>query len=107
MDSLLALTMGDACGIGPEIIASLFRAGQGRGCVVLGDVAVMRRAAAVTGGLLAVAAIESPADAANAPPMCVPVLPVPGLPLRPKRLPRAVNRGIRPRKSGITMPLST
>ncbi len=80
MDPLLALTMGDACGIGPEIIASLFRAGQGRGCVVLGDVAVMRRAAAVTGGLLAVAAIESPADAANAPPMCVPVLPVPGLP---------------------------
>ena len=80
MEPLLALTMGDACGIGPEIIASLFRAGEGGGCVVLGDVAVMRRAAAVTGGMLSIAAIESPGDAADVPPMCVPVLPVPGLP---------------------------
>jgi 4-hydroxythreonine-4-phosphate dehydrogenase len=77
---LLALTMGDACGIGPEIIAKLFRGAGGQGCVVLGDVAVMRRAAAATGGMLAVAAIESPADAASVPPMCIPVLPVPGLP---------------------------
>lgn len=72
--------MGDACGIGPEIIATLFRTGQARGCVVLGDVAVMRRAAAFTGGMLAVAALESPADAAQVPPMCIPVLPVAGLP---------------------------
>jgi 4-hydroxythreonine-4-phosphate dehydrogenase len=78
--TLLALTMGDACGIGPEIIAKLFRGTEGCGCVVLGDVAVMRRAAASTGGMLAVAAIESPADVAGVPPMCIPVLPVPGLP---------------------------
>ena len=77
---LLALTMGDACGIGPEIIAKLFRGTEGHGCVVLGDVAVMRRAATAIGGMLAVAAIESPADAASVPPMCIPVLPVPGLP---------------------------
>lgn len=76
----LALTMGDACGIGPEIIARLFRSGQALGCVVLGDVAVMRRAAASTGGMLAVAALESATDAAQVPPMCIPVLPVAGLP---------------------------
>ena len=76
----LAITMGDACGIGPEIIAKLFRGEESRGCVVLGDVAVMRRAARLTGGLLAVAAIERAADALDLPPMCLPVLPAPGLP---------------------------
>ena len=80
MDAPLALTMGDACGIGPEIIAKLFRAGAAAGCVVLGDLAVMRRAAATTGGLLAVAGLESAAGAPQVPPMCIPVLPVPGLP---------------------------
>ncbi|MES3015202.1 MAG: 4-hydroxythreonine-4-phosphate dehydrogenase PdxA [Pseudomonadota bacterium] len=76
----VALTMGDACGIGPEIIAKLFRAPQGAGCVVLGDVAVMRRAAAFTGGMLAVARIERAAEAFDVPPNCVPVLQVEGLP---------------------------
>jgi 4-hydroxythreonine-4-phosphate dehydrogenase len=72
--------MGDACGIGPEIIAKLFRGDEARGCVVLGDVAVMRRAAGLSGGLLAVARVERLADAFDLPPMCMPVLPVPGLP---------------------------
>jgi 4-hydroxythreonine-4-phosphate dehydrogenase len=40
---LLALTMGDACGIGPEIVAKWWRAGHG-GAVVVGSVEVMRRA---------------------------------------------------------------
>jgi 4-hydroxythreonine-4-phosphate dehydrogenase len=40
----LALTMGDACGIGPEIIASWFRSAEAGGAFVVGDVAVMRRA---------------------------------------------------------------
>ena len=75
----VALTMGDACGIGPEIIAKLFRQQASAGCVVLGDVAVMRRAAAATGGLLAVARVERAADALGAPPNCVPVLQVEGL----------------------------
>ena len=75
----VALTMGDACGIGPEIIAKLFRTPASAGCVVLGDVAVMRRAAAATGGLLAVARVECAADAQGAPPNCVPVLQVDGL----------------------------
>ena len=64
----LALTMGDACGIGPEIIAQVFRAAAASdvddvaaGAFVLGDLGVMRRAAALTGGLLPVAYPE-PAD---------------------------------------------
>ena len=72
--------MGDACGIGPEIIAKLFREPVSAGCVVLGDVAVMRRAAASTGGLLAVARVERAADALDAPPNCMPVLQLDGLP---------------------------
>ena len=75
----VALTMGDACGIGPEIIAQLFREPAGAGCFVIGDVGVMRRAAAVTGGMLAVARIERAADAWQVPPQCVPVLQPAGL----------------------------
>jgi 4-hydroxythreonine-4-phosphate dehydrogenase len=79
----IALTMGDACGIGPEIVARLFRgpgAPAGAGCVVLGDVGVMRRAAGFTGGMLAVAQVERAADALALPPNCIPVLQVDALP---------------------------
>ena len=76
----LALTPGDACGIGPEIIAQLFRGDEAGGCFVVGDVAVMRRAAQLTGGMLAVARIERAGDAARVPPNCVPVLQVEDLP---------------------------
>jgi 4-hydroxythreonine-4-phosphate dehydrogenase len=76
----VALTMGDACGIGPEIIARLFRGEGAPGTVVLGDVAVMRRAAAATGGLLAVVRVERAADALAVPPSALPVLQVDGLP---------------------------
>jgi 4-hydroxythreonine-4-phosphate dehydrogenase len=76
----VVLTMGDACGIGPEIVAQLFRRPESAGCFVLGDVAVMRRAAELTGGRLAVACLERAADAFDAPPNCVPVLRVGGLP---------------------------
>jgi 4-hydroxythreonine-4-phosphate dehydrogenase len=43
----LAVTLGDAAGIGPEIIVKAFRDApeQMQGCVVIGDVAVMQRAA--------------------------------------------------------------
>ncbi len=87
MSTLLALTMGDACGIGPEIIAKLCREGAAGACVVLGDVEVMRRAAAATGGALPVAVLERAADALAAPPRCIPVLPVPGLPADLARAP--------------------
>jgi 4-hydroxythreonine-4-phosphate dehydrogenase len=76
----LVLTMGDACGIGPEIIAAFCRSADAAGCVVIGDVAVMRRAAALTGGALPVAQIERLADAATLPADCMAVLQGAGLP---------------------------
>jgi 4-hydroxythreonine-4-phosphate dehydrogenase len=76
----LALTMGDACGIGPEIIAKACRDGAAEGCVVVGDPAVLRRAAAATGGLLAVAELDAVGDLPAVPPRCIPVLRPPGLP---------------------------
>jgi len=75
----LALTMGDACGIGPEVIAAWFRSAEAGGAFVVGDVAVMRRAVALTGGLLPLARIEAPDDVAALPPGCLPVLQADGL----------------------------
>jgi 4-hydroxythreonine-4-phosphate dehydrogenase len=71
----LLITMGDAAGIGPEIIVKAFKAGELADAVVVGDAAVFRRAAGV---MLAV--IDSPADLPAVPPGCLPVLPPPGLP---------------------------
>ena len=76
----IAVTMGDACGIGPEIVAQAFRRGSAHGAFVLGDVAVMRRAAACTGGLLPVLSIDAPADALDCPPRSLPVLQPAGMP---------------------------
>ncbi len=76
----LAVTMGDACGIGPEIIAQAFRQGDAHGCVVVGDLGVMRRAAALTGAGLVVAVVERAADAGACPPACMPVLAPAGMP---------------------------
>ena len=70
--------MGDAAGIGPEIIAKAFRdAPQDmQGCVVVGDVATVRRAAALVAAPLAlpVLQLESLAGAVGLPPNCIPVL---------------------------------
>ncbi|MGC4061358.1 MAG: 4-hydroxythreonine-4-phosphate dehydrogenase PdxA [Aquabacterium sp.] len=62
--SLLALTMGDACGIGPEIIAKWWRAGHG-GAVVVGCPQVMRRALGflLAGQPLDVVALSAPSQA--------------------------------------------
>jgi len=80
----VAITMGDACGIGPEIIAKAFRGGMLRGGFVVGDLAVMRRAAAIVaaaeGVSLPVAQLDCVAQALQAPPRCVPVLSVARLP---------------------------
>src|SRR5947208_2849819 len=76
----LALTMGDACGIGPEIIAAWFRSAEAGSAFVVGDLEVMRRAARSMGGLLPLARIEAPGDAAALPPGCIPVLQPDGLP---------------------------
>ena len=75
----MALTMGDACGIGPEIVARQFLGDAAAGCFVVGDVGVMRRAAALVGGMLPVARIERAGDAAGLPSSCLPVLQVDGL----------------------------
>ncbi|MCW5636814.1 MAG: 4-hydroxythreonine-4-phosphate dehydrogenase PdxA [Rubrivivax sp.] len=67
--------MGDAAGIGPEIIARAFERGALADAVVAGDAAVLRRAGAAMTAL-----IDEPADLAAVPPGCLPVLAVPGLP---------------------------
>jgi len=76
----IAITQGDVCGIGPEIVAKAFRDRSAAGAFVVGDVAVMRRAAAIVGGMLAVETIEQPAEARRAPANCIPVWQAPGLP---------------------------
>ena len=75
----LAFTMGDACGIGPEIVAQWFRFDEAGDAFVVGDVGVLRRAAQATGGMLPVAAIERAADVAALPRRCIPVLQVDGI----------------------------
>lgn len=84
----LVITMGDAAGIGPEIIAKAYRAEPAllRNSFVVGDVATLRRAAQVVaheGYLpLPVAAITTPEQARDMPPNCIPVLQM-GAPLEP------------------------
>ena len=74
--SSILITMGDAAGIGPEIIAKAYQnhAADLVGCVVVGDVGTMRRAAAVVAAPLAlpVAQLDSLDDVS--PPNCIPVL---------------------------------
>jgi len=71
----LLVTMGDAAGIGPEIIVKAFAAGELAGCVVVGDAAVLRRA-----GAPMTAVIEHAIDLVAVPPGCLPLLVPPGLP---------------------------
>ena len=76
----IAFTLGDPAGIGPEIIVKAFRDAPQltRGCFVAGDVAAVRVAclALTSRGQLAwpVAQIESPSEASDVPPRCIPVL---------------------------------
>ena len=81
----IAITPGDPCGIGPEIIAKAWSTAPEltRGCFVAGDVGLMRRAMALVQGApcFPVCEIESPAQALALPPRCLPVLQV--VPLAP------------------------
>ena len=76
----IALTLGDAAGIGPEIIAQSFlrEPEMLHGCFVAGDVQAMRRALAVVQGAvpLPVVQIATPAEVTQLPPCCLPVLQV-------------------------------
>ena len=54
MNSLpVGITMGDPAGIGPEIVAKLFAEGLPAPCIVVGDVAIMQRAVAAIGIVVA------------------------------------------------------
>ena len=85
------ITMGDAAGIGPEIIAKAFADAPSdtAGCVVVGDVAVLRRASALVATVrpgqlpLSVAELTHPGDAYALPPRCIGVWPAGNLPAPP------------------------
>jgi len=78
-DRPLAISMGDPCGIGPEIIAKAAAAGGLGRHVVVGDVAVLRRALAQCGLLLPLVVLNQAADAGAAPPDALVVWQPPGL----------------------------
>ncbi|MDP1649031.1 MAG: 4-hydroxythreonine-4-phosphate dehydrogenase PdxA [Rubrivivax sp.] len=78
----LLVTMGDAVGIGPEIIVRAFERGELRDALVVGDPAVLRRA-----GAPMTAVVEHAADLAAVPPGCLPLLAPPGLPTGLAELP--------------------
>ncbi len=80
---MLLLTMGDVCGIGPEVLAAALAVEQDTRLCVVGDPGVMRRALQRLGLQLPVVTLESPADwqaAAGLPPSCLPVWQPEGLP---------------------------
>ena len=83
----LLLTMGDACGIGPETILKAVADGEAGRCLVVGDAAVLGRAAHVLGLLLPLAQVDGPADLAAVPPGALAVLRPPGLPAGLAELP--------------------
>lgn len=84
----MAITMGDAAGIGPEIIAKAYQLQPQtlQACFVAGDVQTMRRAARVVAPAgrpaLPVLVLSTVDEALEAPPHCIAVLQV-GTPLEP------------------------
>lgn len=82
---MLALTMGDACGIGPEIIARLWLDSDIRRTLVLGSPQILRRAAAWVadtrgGNAPEVFEVQHPEDWDRVPEGAMPVWAPPGLP---------------------------
>ena len=59
-DRVVAVTMGDPTGIGPEIVAKVFGEEGTHRAVVVGDATMMRRAVDLLGLSLRVNAVESP-----------------------------------------------
>ncbi len=72
----ILITMGDAAGIGPEIIAKAYQnhPADVAGCVVVGDVQTMRRAAAIVASPLALPVAQLDSLDELPPPHCIPVL---------------------------------
>ena len=84
----LLITMGDAVGIGPEIVLRAFRQGAAAGCVVVGDPAVLQRAACLLDPLgVPLALIDSPQALCDVPPGALPLLRPEGLPAGLAELP--------------------
>jgi 4-hydroxythreonine-4-phosphate dehydrogenase len=84
----IAITPGDPCGIGPEIIARAWRDAPEvtRHCFVAGDVGLMRRAMSLVQSVPAfpICEISAPAQAIELAPRCLPVLQVvPHAPILP------------------------
>ena len=55
-----AITMGDPCGIGPEIVAKLFRHRLPAPAFVIGDAGVMRKSASLSAPQLSVVEVDRP-----------------------------------------------
>ncbi|MFZ5549960.1 MAG: 4-hydroxythreonine-4-phosphate dehydrogenase PdxA [Pseudomonadota bacterium] len=72
--------MGDACGIGPEIIARAWVRGELVDAVIVADAGVMRRALSAVGEARPVACVDGPADLSAVPPGTLPVWQPSGLP---------------------------
>ena len=68
----LAITMGDPAGIGPEIIAKLYRDHDADSAIVIGDVGAIERAVAMIGGEISVQCIDQPEAVVS--PETIPVL---------------------------------
>lgn len=65
---LIAITMGDPAGIGPEVVVkALARPAEGWRAVVVGDAARLRKAAALCGLAVTVEAVETPEAAGRTP----------------------------------------
>ncbi|MBE7417970.1 MAG: 4-hydroxythreonine-4-phosphate dehydrogenase PdxA [Ideonella sp.] len=84
---LLAVSMGDPCGIGPEIVARACSANPPAPCVVVGDLAVMRRAIAQCGLEAPLALLDAPDEAPDVPAGTLALWQPPGLPARLAALP--------------------
>ncbi|MEW6559862.1 MAG: 4-hydroxythreonine-4-phosphate dehydrogenase PdxA [Pseudomonadota bacterium] len=81
----LALTLGDACGIGPELIVRAFAKGEAEGCVVYGDAAWLAHTARAMSftpdsSRPPVVALDDLAQWQSAPRGAIPVLPIVRLP---------------------------
>jgi len=74
---LLAITMGDPCGVGPEIIVTALADQQIRSCcnpLVLGDQRALQRALTVCASTQELVAVSAPAEAAGLPDYVIPLL---------------------------------
>src|SRR5581483_9616951 len=78
--SLLLLTQGDVCGVGPEVVVRAAVRGATTNCVVVGDPDVLLRAAALIGSDLPIISLQHLDDAGRSATPGLNVWAPPGLP---------------------------